>query len=52
MISENYAVLGALVASLGGFYYFYETIKGTAKPNRVTWLLWAVFPMITFFAQQ
>ena len=52
MIPENYAVLGALVASLGGFYYLYETIKGTAKPNRVTWLLWAIFPMITFFAQQ
>lgn len=52
MLSENYAILGALVASMGGFYYFYETIRGTAKPNRVTWLLWAVFPMITFFAQQ
>ncbi len=52
MISENFAVLGALVASLGGFYYLYETIRGTAKPNRVTWLLWAVFPMITFLAQQ
>ena len=39
-------------ASLGGLYYLYETIRGTAKPNRITWLLWGIFPMITFFAQQ
>lgn len=26
--------------------YIVSTIKGTVKPNRVTWLLWSVSPMI------
>ena len=52
MIPENFAILGALIASLGGIYYLYETITGKSQPNRVTWILWAIFPMITFFAQR
>lgn len=52
MIPEYFAVIGAVVASLGGFYYLYATITGKAKPNRVTWLLWGLFPMIIFVAQR
>jgi hypothetical protein len=52
MIPEYFAVVGALIASIGGFYYLYETITGKSKPNRVTWLLWGIFPMITFIAQR
>ena len=52
MIPEYFAVVGAIVGSLGGFYYLYETIIGNAKPNRVTWLLWGLFPMIIFVAQR
>jgi hypothetical protein len=52
VIPEYFAVVGAIVASLGGFYYLYETIRGNARPNRVTWLLWGLFPMIIFVAQR
>lgn len=52
MLPEIFAVIGAVIASIGGFIYLYETIRGTAKPNRVTWLLWGVLPMITFVAQR
>lgn len=52
MIPEYFALVGAVIASIGGFYYLYETIIGKSKPNRVTWLLWGLFPMITFFAQR
>lgn len=52
MIPEYFAIIGAVIASLGGFYYLYETIIGKAKPNRVTWLLWGLFPMIIFVAQR
>ena len=52
MLPEYFAIIGALIASLGGLYYLYETIQGKAKPNRVTWILWAVFPMIIFVAQR
>lgn len=52
MIPESFAIVGAATASLGGFYYLYETIRGKAKPNRVSWLLWGLFPMIIFAAQK
>ena len=52
MIPEYFAVIGAVIASVGGFYYLVETIRGKTKPNRVTWLLWGLFPMIIFAAQR
>lgn len=52
MIPEYFIFIGAIVTSLGGLYYLYDTITGKAQPNRVTWLLWGVFPMIIFFAQR
>jgi len=52
MIPEYFAVIGAAIGSLGGFYYLVETIRGKTKPNRVTWLLWGLFPMIIFAAQR
>ena len=30
----------------GILYYIINTLKGQTKPNRVTWLLWAVAPLI------
>ncbi len=52
MLPEYYAVVGAIIASLGGFYYLYETIIGKTKPNKITFFLWGVLPMITFVAQR
>ncbi|WP_243318944.1 hypothetical protein [Geothrix paludis] len=52
MLPESFAIIGAIIGSLGGFYYLYETIAGKAQPNRITWLLWGVFPMVIFVAQR
>lgn len=52
MIPEYFAIIGAVIASFGGLYYLYETIVGKSKPNRVSWLLWGVMPMIIFVAQR
>ncbi len=52
MLPEDFAIIGAIIGSLGGFYYLYETIVGTAQPNRITWLLWGIFPMVIFVAQR
>ena len=52
MLADSFAIVGALIGSLGGFYYLYATITGRAQPNRVTWLLWGTFPMIIFVAQR
>ena len=51
MIPEYFALVGAALASLGGFYYLYCTIKGTVRPNKMTWFFWGLFPMIAFAAQ-
>jgi len=52
MLPEYCAIIGAIIGSLGGFYYLYETIVGKAQPNRITWLLWGIFPMVIFVAQR
>ncbi|MCA9919971.1 MAG: hypothetical protein KC445_18570 [Anaerolineales bacterium] len=52
MIPDYFAIVGAALGSLGGFYYLYETAVGKVQPNRVTWLLWGLFPMIVFVAQR
>ncbi len=52
MLPEYWAVLGAILGSLGGFYYLYETLVGKTQPNRITWLLWGIFPMVIFAAQR
>ncbi|PWB72502.1 hypothetical protein C3F09_06565 [candidate division GN15 bacterium] len=52
MLPEYFAIIGAIIGSLGGYYYLYETIVGKAQPNRITWLLWGIFPMVIFVAQR
>jgi len=52
MLPEYFAIVGAIIGSLGGFYYLYETIVGHTQPNRITWLLWGIFPMVIFAAQR
>lgn len=51
MISEKFVILGALIAFPGLLIYLWNTLKGKTKPNRVTWGLWTVAPLIAFAAQ-
>ena len=39
-------IFGAIVLLLGAVSYVKETVEGNTKPNRVTWLMWSVAPMI------
>ncbi len=52
MLPEYFAIIGAVISSLGGLYYLVETIRGRTQPNRVTWLLWWLFPTVIFVAQR
>jgi hypothetical protein len=38
--------LGAAVQLVGIWSYIKDTVKGDAKPNRVSWLLWSIAPLI------
>ncbi len=51
MLPEYFAVIGSVIASTGGAYYAYLTIRGRVKPNKVTWFFWSAFPLIGFVAQ-
>jgi hypothetical protein len=46
VISENWIYLGTAIGALGTVVYLRDTLRGTTKPNRVTWLLWAVAPLL------
>ncbi len=43
----QYAVIfGAIINLLGNWQYLKDTLWGNTKPNRVTYVLWSVAPMI------
>ncbi len=46
VISTNWIYVGTAVGALGTAVYLRDTLRGTTKPNRVTWLLWAVAPLL------
>ena len=47
---EYLVFLGAIVQISGLIFYAIEVIQGKAKPNRVTWLLWSIAPLIATVA--
>jgi hypothetical protein len=46
VINENWIYLGVAIGALGTAVYLRDTLRGTTKPNRVTWLLWAFAPLL------
>ena len=51
MLNSNFVIVGTLIGALGSFAYLLDTIKGKIKPNRVSFLLWSIAPLIAFAAQ-
>lgn len=51
MIDEKFVILSALLNLYGTINYTYLTLKGRVKPNRVTFFLWALAPLVAFAAQ-
>jgi len=43
-------ILGAIVQLAGIYVYIKETVAGGAKPNRVSWLMWSIAPLIATIA--
>ena len=46
MINVHFVYLGAAIGVLGSSAYLRDTLRGTTQPNRVTWLLWAMAPLL------
>lgn len=51
MLNQNFVILGAFINLLGGISYISDTIKGKVKPNKVSWGLWALAPIIASVAE-
>lgn len=51
MLDPRFVIFASLFNIVGSAVYAYKTFKGETKPNRVTWLLWIIIPMIAFFAE-
>jgi hypothetical protein len=51
MLDERFIYLGAVLSFYGGLSYLIDTLKGKAKPNRVSWFFWALAPLIAFAAE-
>jgi hypothetical protein len=51
VIDERFVYLAFLFNISATASYLFAVIKGTAKPHKVTWFLWALAPLIAFSAQ-
>ncbi|RCG16813.1 hypothetical protein DTL70_28210 [Streptomyces diacarni] len=51
MLDPHWVFVSAVLGLSGSVRYAFSTMRGTARPNVVTWSLWAAAPLIGFFAQ-
>ena len=51
MISPNFIIVGFILQLIGGWTYGIDTFRGKIQPNRVSWFLWALAPLIAFTAE-
>jgi len=51
VIDAHFVLVGVLVQLIGGLAYVVDTLKGKTRPNKVTWLMWAVAPLVAFAAE-
>lgn len=51
MINEKFVFLGAVLNIIGSVGYIRDTLRGRTKPNRVSFSLWALAPLIAFVAE-
>lgn len=51
MLDPHWVFLGAALGLFGSTRYSIAIVRGSVRPNLVTWSLWALAPIIAFFAQ-
>lgn len=51
MLDEKFVILALLLNTYGDLRYLIETVKGRIQPNKVSWLFWAIAPLVAFSAE-
>lgn len=51
MLNENFVIAGVVIQFIGGLSYLIDTLKGKVQPNKVSWLLWCIAPLVAFAAE-
>ena len=47
---HSLVIISTLLMLWGGYAYFRDTLAGRTKPNRVSWFLWALAPLVSLSA--
>lgn len=48
LLDVHFVFAGAALQALGEASYVRDTIRGRTKPNRMTWLIWTVAPLLAW----
>ena len=51
MLNENFVIIAVLISVIGNIGYVIGTLQGKIKPNRVSFFLWSLIPLIAFAAE-
>ena len=51
MLNENFVFVGIAINAIGLSSYLIDTVKGKIQPNKVSFALWSLAPIVAFFAQ-
>ncbi len=51
MISIKFIWLGSVIGLLGSLSYARDTLRGVTQPNRVTWFMWSLAPLLASVAE-
>lgn len=47
MIPQEFIIISPILAFIGGFFYIRDTLRGQTKPNRVSFFIWALVPILS-----
>ena len=51
MVDQIFAFVGALLIFIGSLQYLIRTIQGKIQPNKVSWFLWSLAPLVAVAAE-
>lgn len=51
MLPPHFVLIGIFINSFGSVSYILNTLKGRIKPNKVSYFIWSIAPLVAFSAQ-